>query len=55
RVHATIRELPDGGYEVVDNRSATGTFVNKRVMLRCILHDGDVIQIGSTTFTFRHG
>ena len=55
RVHATIRELPDGGYEVVDNRSATGTFVNKRVMLRCILHDGDLIQIGSTTFTFRHG
>ncbi|MBV9706162.1 MAG: FHA domain-containing protein, partial [Chloroflexi bacterium] len=55
RVHAAIRELPDGGYELVDNRSATGTLVNKRVMLRCILHDGDVIQIGSTTFTFRHG
>jgi pSer/pThr/pTyr-binding forkhead associated (FHA) protein len=55
RVHATIHELPNGGYELVDNRSATGTFVNKRAMVRCILHEGDVIQIGDTMFTFRHG
>lgn len=53
RVHTTIRELPDGEYELVDNRSATGTFVNRRAMARCILHEGDVIQIGSNTFTFR--
>ncbi|MBV9690533.1 MAG: FHA domain-containing protein [Ktedonobacteraceae bacterium] len=55
RVHATICELPDGTHELVDNRSATGTFVNKRAVVRCILHEGDVIQIGGTMFTFHHG
>ena len=53
RLHATIRELPDGNYELVDNRSATGTFVNGRAMARCFLHDGDVVQIGASQFTFR--
>jgi pSer/pThr/pTyr-binding forkhead associated (FHA) protein len=53
RLHATIRELPDGTYELTDNRSATGTFVNGRAMARCLLHEGDVVQIGASTFTFR--
>ncbi len=53
RVHATIRELEDGDYELTDNRSATGTFVNGRAMSRCILHDGDTVQIGASVFTFR--
>jgi pSer/pThr/pTyr-binding forkhead associated (FHA) protein len=53
RVHATIRELPEGDYELTDNRSATGTFVNGRAMARCILHDGDTVQIGASVFTFR--
>jgi pSer/pThr/pTyr-binding forkhead associated (FHA) protein len=53
RLHATIRELPDGTYELIDNRSATGTFVNGRAMARCLLHEGDVVQIGASTFTFR--
>lgn len=53
RLHATIRELPDGNYELVDNRSATGTFVNGRAMARCFLQDGDVVQIGASKFTFR--
>jgi pSer/pThr/pTyr-binding forkhead associated (FHA) protein len=53
RLHATIRELPNGTYELIDNRSATGTFVNGRAMARCFLHDGDVVQIGASKFTFR--
>lgn len=53
RIHATIRELSNGNYELVDNRSATGTFVNGRAMARCLLHEGDIIQIGTASFTFR--
>lgn len=53
RVHATIRELPNGEYELLDNRSATGTFVNGRAMARCVLHEGDEVQIGASRFTFR--
>jgi pSer/pThr/pTyr-binding forkhead associated (FHA) protein len=53
RLHATIRQLPNGDYELVDNRSATGTFVNGRAVARCLLHNGDVVQIGTTVFTFR--
>lgn len=52
RHHATIEELPNGDYELVDNRSATGTFVNGRAMARCPLHDGDVVQIGASSFVF---
>lgn len=53
RLHATIREMPDGTYELTDNRSATGTFVNGRAMARTSLRNGDVIQIGASRFTFR--
>jgi pSer/pThr/pTyr-binding forkhead associated (FHA) protein len=53
RLHSTIRELPGGNYEVVDNRSATGTFVNGRPVTRCQLHDGDQLQIGVSRFVFR--
>jgi pSer/pThr/pTyr-binding forkhead associated (FHA) protein len=53
RHHATLRELPNGAYELIDNRSATGTFVNGRSVARQELHEGDVIQIGSNSFTFR--
>jgi pSer/pThr/pTyr-binding forkhead associated (FHA) protein len=53
RLHATIRELPGGHYEIVDNRSATGTFVNGHSVARCQLHDGDQLQIGMNRFVFR--
>jgi pSer/pThr/pTyr-binding forkhead associated (FHA) protein len=53
RLHATLRELSNGTYELIDNRSATGTFVNGRSVARQELHEGDVIQIGSNKFTFR--
>ncbi len=53
RLHATLRELDDGRFELTDNRSATGTFVNGRPMTTCILRPGDGIQIGASRFTFR--
>lgn len=43
RLHATIKECDHAEYEIVDNRSATGTFVNGRPIKRHKLQDGDVI------------
>lgn len=53
RLHATIKEGPHGEYEIVDNRSATGTFVNGRPVKRHWLQEGDMVQIGNTRFNFR--
>jgi pSer/pThr/pTyr-binding forkhead associated (FHA) protein len=53
RLHAIIRQLPDGTYEIEDQGSATGTFINGIAIQRYRLIEGDVIQIGSSRFTFR--
>lgn len=53
RLHATIRQLPDGGFEIEDHRSATGTFVNGMPITRYHLLEGDVVQIGSSRLAFR--
>ncbi|GCE48960.1 type III secretion system (T3SS) inner membrane Yop/YscD-like protein [Thermosporothrix hazakensis] len=53
RHHATLHELPGGEYELIDNQSATGTFVNGRPIDRHVLRDGDVVQIGGSNFVFR--
>jgi pSer/pThr/pTyr-binding forkhead associated (FHA) protein len=53
RVHATIRQMPDGSYELEDHQSATGTLVNGRAVTRCLLREGDVVQIGANWLTFR--
>jgi pSer/pThr/pTyr-binding forkhead associated (FHA) protein len=53
RHHATITEQTAGKYEIIDNHSATGTFVNSQPINHYILHEGDIIQIGNNTFTFR--
>ncbi|HLX58720.1 MAG TPA: FHA domain-containing protein [Ktedonobacteraceae bacterium] len=53
RLHATIRELNDGGYEIEDHRSAAGTLVNGMRITRYRLIEGDVIQIGLNRLTFR--
>ena len=52
RHHATLHELSGGEYELTDNHSATGTFVNGQPIVHALLHEGDQIQIGATTFTF---
>ncbi len=53
RLHATIHQLPGGGYEVEDHLSATGTFVNGMRITRYRLLEGDIVQIGSNRLTFR--
>ncbi len=52
RHHATIQELGQREFEIVDNSSATGTFINGQPVKRHTLREGDVIQIGMTSFTF---
>jgi pSer/pThr/pTyr-binding forkhead associated (FHA) protein len=53
RLHATLRQLDSGTYEIEDNRSATGTFVNGRPVSRSQLTEGDIVQIGANRLTFR--
>jgi pSer/pThr/pTyr-binding forkhead associated (FHA) protein len=53
RHHATIHEVAHAQYEIVDNHSATGTFINGEPITRSALQEGDQIQIGNTTFTLR--
>ena len=53
RLHATIRQLPDGGYELEDHHSVSGTLINGRVVTRCRLNEGDIVQIGQSTLTFK--
>jgi pSer/pThr/pTyr-binding forkhead associated (FHA) protein len=57
RLHATIREAGDGGYEIEDHRSATGTYVNGMRIARYRLLEGDTIQIGMNKLIFKrsHG
>jgi len=53
RLHATIRLLTDGGYEIEDRGSATGTFVNGMRVTRYRLLEGDVVHIGASHLKFR--
>jgi pSer/pThr/pTyr-binding forkhead associated (FHA) protein len=53
RIHATIHQLPDGGFEIEDHHSATGTFVNGLRITHYRLLEGDVVQVGSNMLTFR--
>jgi len=53
RLHATIREVGTGSYEIEDHRSAAGTYVNGMRITRYRLIEGDVVQIGLNRLTFR--
>ena len=53
RLHATIRQLPDGRYELEDHRSVSGTLVNGKAVTRCLLKEGDIVQIGKSKLTFK--
>ncbi len=53
RLHATIREMKDGSYEIEDHRSAAGTYVNGMRITRYRLLDGDIVQIGLNRLIFR--
>ncbi|MCI0490403.1 MAG: FHA domain-containing protein [Blastocatellia bacterium] len=49
--HAEINKLRDT-YELVDNESSTGTFVNGQRIKRHRLADGDSIHIGDSEFSY---
>ncbi|HET6371681.1 MAG TPA: FHA domain-containing protein [Candidatus Polarisedimenticolia bacterium] len=52
RKHASIRLTPEGQFEVADEDSHYGTFVNEERIERRVLADGDVIRIASVRLTF---
>ena len=53
RRHAELRQEPDGSVVVVDLGSTNGTRVNAQPVVELRLGDGDRIQVGTTTLTFR--
>ena len=47
RQHCLLKVQPDGTLSLRDLGSANGTLVNgARVVGRCMLHDGDTLQLG---------
>ena len=54
RSHAMIQPTPGGGYFLTDLRSTNGTYHNGlRLDQGVALRDGDKIELGDTTLTFR--
>jgi pSer/pThr/pTyr-binding forkhead associated (FHA) protein len=53
RLHARIIEVGTGIYEIQDRSSATGTFVNGMRITQYTLLEGDIVQIGSSSLTFK--
>ena len=52
RVHARIVETP-GGYQLLDENSANGVFVNNERIQTHWLKDGDEVRVGDTFFQFQ--
>ena len=52
RRHAEIRR-EDGSYVIIDLGSTNGTMVNGQRVSAVALNPGDMIQLGTTTLTFR--
>jgi ABC-type multidrug transport system ATPase subunit len=50
RFHAELRARPDGLHELVDLRSANGTFVNGRAVERAIVEELDIVSVGHHMF-----
>jgi hypothetical protein len=50
--HAIIHAV-SGGYDLEDQGSATGTFVNDKQVRRARLRNGDAIRIGGTVLTYQ--
>lgn len=55
RFHAEIVSNSSGGFDVVDLKSANGTFVNGQPVKRTTLNVGDFLTIGSTVMTYSRG
>src|SRR5258708_2723172 len=56
RVHAELRPLPGGRYELVDLGSHNGTYVNgQRIDKKVLAEQTDLVSIGHSTFTLVAG
>ena len=55
RKHAQFIALPDGGYQVVDNGSLNGTYVNRTCVDQAVLGPGDEVQIGKFRMVYYPG
>ncbi len=51
RRHALVRLVPEG-YEIADQGSSSGTYINNQKVSRQLLHDGDEIYCGSFLIKF---
>ena len=51
RNHAEIRS-EDGKYILTDKQSTSGTFVNGRRIVRCVLNSGDLITLANIQIMF---
>lgn len=52
RVHAELRPLGDGRFQLVDLQSSNGTLVNGQRVEQCVLRSGDRVEIGGTLLIF---
>lgn len=55
RFHAEVVGNTSGGFDVIDLKSANGTFVNGQPIKRATLKIGDLLTIGSTVMTYARG
>ncbi len=55
RFHAEVVGNSSGGFDVIDLKSANGTFVNGQPVKRATLKVGDLLTIGSTVMTYARG
>lgn len=55
RRHATVSRSEDGEFEIRDNSSSNGTFVNSHKIEKQTLHSGDRVQLGRTLMIFTGG
>jgi hypothetical protein len=55
RHHAELRRNPDGGFEIIDLGSHSGTYVNGERITPKLLTEQDVISIGHAAFRLSGG
>jgi len=55
QTHCIIQKLGESEYQLNDNESTNGTFLNGQKTENAILRDTDFIRIGKTVFQFRTG
>lgn len=50
RRHCALQATPDGAWTIADQESSNGTYVNRHRTKTRTLNDGDLIQVGKTSF-----